>query len=80
MIVNVFIDVIPNGRLLSQTLEDLERTHVKRVTYCRTSENAFGQSKITKSRPDLGRLSPAYCCGDLSKVPNNFLWNLRWKK
>jgi len=28
------MDVIPNGRLLSETLEDLGRTFVKSVTYC----------------------------------------------
>ena len=44
MTVNVFIEVIPIGRLLSETLEYLGHTHVKSVTYCHIPSS--GPTKI----------------------------------
>ena len=85
MIINVFMDVIPNGRLLSETLEDLGLTHANSVTYCHILFS--GQVKMfLVSLRSLNcalteeRMSPACCLGDQSKVPSNFLWNLRWKR
>lgn len=33
-VITVFNDVIPNGRLLSETLKDLGHTYVKSMTFC----------------------------------------------
>jgi hypothetical protein len=33
-VITVFMDVIPDGRLLSETLKDLGRAHVKSMTFC----------------------------------------------